>query len=405
MSLLPVDEAIRQIIEGVQRLPDEYVSLDEALGRTLSAPLVATRTQPPFPASSMDGYAVREPDISTVPATLRVVGASAAGHGFRSKVGSGEAVEISTGAPVPEGADTILIKENAERADTHTVIARQPAKAGRNIRSEGFDFRVGDELLQPCRIFGTREIALAAAMNHASVPVVRRPRVAIIATGDELVPPGETPGPDQIVASSGVALAAFVRAHGGEPFNLGIVRDERATTEMAIGDALDLSPDVLITLGGASVGDHDLVQDALKARGMKLGFWKIAMRPGKPLIFGRFEKAHVLGLPGNPVSSIVCAILFLKPLLDVLLGRASRDPSEPAVLGSDLAENDQRQDYLRATLSNSRDGLPSATALPKQDSSNLSTLARADCLIIRAPHAPPAKAGDPCRIIRLDTAG
>ena len=401
MSLVPVDEAIARIVEGVSPLDVERISLNEALGRTLAEPLAATRTQPPFPASAMDGYAVRAADTKNVPARLRIVGTSPAGHGFGGTVGPGEAVRLSTGAPLPTGSDAALIKENAEAVDEATVIAKEPAVAGRHIRPPGLDFREGDVQLMAGRRFGVREIAIAAAMNHATVPVRRKPRIAIIATGDELVPPGVKPGPDQIVASNGLALAGFARLNGAEPVDLGIVIDDHAAIGAAVEEALALPADVLITLGGASVGDHDLVQAALTSKGMELDFWRIAMRPGKPLMFGRLGATRILGLPGNPVSSVVCALLFLKPLIAALLGEAIVDPSEPALLGGDLPENDNRQDYLRATLAIRPDGLPNATALSRQDSSGLAILAAAGCLIIRPPHAPAAKTGDACRIIRF----
>jgi molybdopterin molybdotransferase len=400
-GLLPVDEAIARIVAGAAPLPAETVALGDALGRTLAEPLAATRTQPPFPASAMDGYAVRAADTATVPARLKVIGTSAAGHGFTGKVGPGEAVNLSTGAPLPEGTDAVLIKENAERVDAGTVVALEPCKTGRNIRPPGYDFRQGDILLPAGRRMSVREIAVAAAMNHPNVPVRRKPKVAIIATGDELVLPGMLPGPDQIVASTGPALSAFVRLNGGEPYDLGIALDDKAAIGAKIDEALTLPAEILVTLGGASIGDHDLVQATLAAKGMALDFWKIAMRPGKPLMFGRLGGTRVLGLPGNPVSSIVCSILFLKPLLAALTGESVTDPSEPAILGGDLGENDNRQDYLRATLSIERDGLPVATALSRQDSSGLGVLSASQCLIIRAPFAPAAKAGEPCRVIRL----
>jgi molybdopterin molybdotransferase len=401
MSLVPVDGAIARIVEGVSPLEVERVSLSDALGRTLAEPLAATRTQPPFRASAMDGYAVRAADTTNVPARLKIVGTAAAGHGFAGNVGPGEAVRLSTGAPMPAGSDAVLIKENAAAVDAATVVAKEPAVVGRHIRSPGFDFREGETLLAAGRKFGVREISIAAAMNHAAVPVRRRPRIAIIATGDELVPPGVIPGPDQIVASNGLALTAFARLNGAEPHDLGIVVDDEVAIGTAIEEAISLPADVLVTLGGASVGDHDLVQSALTGKGMKLDFWRIAMRPGKPLMFGRLGPMRVLGLPGNPVSSIVCALLFLKPLIAALLGEPILDPSEPALLGAALPENDNRQDYLRATLSAGRDGLPHAVALGKQDSSGLAVLSAADCLIIRPPSAPAANAGDACRIIRL----
>jgi molybdopterin molybdotransferase len=401
MSLLPVDEAVARIVASVTPLGDEAVPLDEALGRTLSTPLAANRTQPPFPASAMDGFAVRAADTENAPAELKIIGVAAAGHGFRGSVGPGQAVRLSTGAPMPSGSDAVLIKENAEIVGDDTVVAKEATIAGRHIRPPGMDFREGDVLLAAGQRLGVREIALAAAMNHPTVPVRRRPKVAIIATGDELVRPGKVPGPDQIVASNDLGLAAFVRLNGGEPHDLGIVIDDDEAIGETIAAALKIPADILVTLGGASVGDHDLVQAALLDKGMALDFWRIAMRPGKPLMFGRFHQTSVLGLPGNPVSAIVCALLFLKPLMSSLLGAPTLDPFEPAFVGGDLKENDERQDYLRATLTPQDWGLPTATALSSQDSSGLSVLAKADCLIVRPPHAPPAKAGEPCRIIRL----
>jgi molybdopterin molybdotransferase len=401
MSLLPVDEAIARIVEGITPLAVEQVRLDDALGRTLAEPLAATRTQPPFPASAMDGFAVRAADTEDSQVRLKIIGMSAAGHSFGGTVNPGEAVRISTGAPVPAGADAILIKENADTPDDNTLVANQPALAGKHIRRPGLDFDKGDILIQPGTTIGVRQIALAAAMNHATVPVRRKPRIAILATGDELVHPGANPGPDQIIASNDRALAGFARQNGADPHDLGIVIDDETLIGDAIDEAISLPADILVTLGGASVGDHDLVQSALSGKGMELDFWRIAMRPGKPLMFGRLGETRILGLPGNPVSSIVCALLFLKPLIASLLGEPVSDPSEPALLGSDMKENDDRQDYIRATLSTETADLPKATTFSQQDSSGLVVLAEADCLILRPPHAPPAKAGDACRIIRL----
>lgn len=405
MALLPVDEAIARIVAGVEPLPSESVPLGEAGGRTLAEPLIAARTQPPFPASAMDGYAVRSADLSGVPATLRLLGEAAAGSRFRGTVGPGETVRIFTGAPVPEGADAILIQENADTPDAATVIARATVAAGRHIRRAGFDFKAGERLLEPGRVFGPREIAVAAAMGFGVVPVRRRPRVAILSTGDELVPPGTVPGPDQIVASNGPAIAAFVSANGGEPIDLGIIPDDREAIVASIGAGLDAGADILVTIGGVSVGDRDLVGVSLAARGLETGFWRIAMRPGKPLMFGYLPRpsgapVRVLGLPGNPVSSVVCSILFLAPLLAACLGHPPVDATEPAILATDLPANDERQDYLRAAIAKTS-GLPMVSPLPVQDSSGLAVLSAADCLLIRAPHAPAAHAGDACRIIRL----
>jgi molybdopterin molybdotransferase len=399
--LLPVDEAVARIIVGAAPVSCDYVTLAEAGGRTLGEPIKARRGQPPFDASSMDGYAVRAADTAGAPASLKVVGIAAAGRHYGGTVGVGEAVRIFTGAPVPPGADAIVIQENTEARDDGTVTVKQPATAGRHIRRAGLDFQQNALLLEAGRLLGMREIALAAAMGHAHLPVRCRPIVAIIATGDELVPPGETPTPDQIFAASSPGLAAYVTALGGEPHDFGIVRDDRAAITRAVERALSLPADVVLTIGGASVGDHDLVQDALTDAGLTLDFWRVAMRPGKPLMFGRIEGTRVLGLPGNPVSSLVCSILFLRPLIAALLGQKRHDPTQSAVLGGDLAENDNRQDYVRARLATRRGELPAAIPLPVQDSSMLGVFANADCLIVRPPHAPAAKRGEPCQIIPL----
>ncbi len=401
--LLPVPEALARILASAPHgLPSENVPLALAAGRTLAADLAARRTQPPSDVSAMDGYALIFDDIAHVPATLDVIGASSAGHGFAGEVTRGKAVRIFTGAPVPKGADTVLIQENT-KVEGARVMAVENEPRGHNIRKAGLDFVAGQTLLPQGRRLGAPELALAAAMNHATLPVARKPRVALLATGDELVAPGQEPGPDQIVASNTFAVAAYAEAAGAEVIDLGIAGDTFAALEAAIKSARDAKVDVLVTVGGASVGDHDLVQTALTREGMELGFWKIAMRPGKPLMHGRLGDMRILGLPGNPVSAIVCAVLFLVPLVRALSGDpdAGRDTSAAAVLGGDLKANDSRQDYLRATLAPAGDGLPIATPFGRQDSSMLRTLADSQCLVIRPAFAPVAKAGDPCRIVRL----
>ena len=404
MSLLPVAEALDRILAAIAGpVEAEEVPITRAAGRTLAADLRATRTQPPFPASAMDGYAVRAADVATVPARLRLIGTSAAGHGFAVPLGPGEAVRIFTGAPVPEGADAILIQENAE-AEGETVTAREPVAAGRFLRRAGLDFCGGETLLRAGETLDARRLALAASAGRAVLPVRRKPRVAVLATGDELVRPGEPAAWDQIVASNGLALAALSLEAGAETIDLGIVSDDLAALRDAVGRARAAEADLLVTLGGASVGDHDLVQAALGAEGMELGFWRVALRPGKPLMHGRLGRMAVIGLPGNPVSSIVCGLLFVVPAIRALLGdpRAGEDRSEPALLGRDMPANDARQDYLRARLDTAPDRLPVAHPETRQDSSMLSVLGTSEALLIRPPHAGPAKAGDPCRIIRLD---
>ncbi len=400
---LSVAEALARILAPAAPVDEESVPLRAARGRTLARDLAALRTQPPTDISAMDGYAVRFEDLADLSKPLALVGESKAGRRYDAVVRRGETVRIFTGAPVPDGADTILIQERAEAAEGGVTALERPDK-GRNIRRAGLDFTAGQILLTRGTRLGPTEIALAAAMNHPEVPVTRRPLVAIIATGDELVAPGATVGPDQIVASNSYAIAAFVEASGGLVLDLGIVADKLEALEAAIQAARDAKADVLVTLGGASVGDHDLVKPALAKQGMELGFWRIAMRPGKPLIHGRMGAMTILGLPGNPVSSMVCAVLFLVPLLRALAGApdAAADRSQAAVLGAALPANDQRQDYLRAALTINSDGALVATPNPTQDSSMLRVLAEAECLLIRGPNATADDAGTPCRFLPLN---
>ncbi len=393
MSLMPVAEALEKLLADVTTLETETVTLERANGRFLASPLSATRTQPPFAASAMDGYAICHQDIADGRTELTVIGEAPAGHGFAGAVSRGQTVRIFTGAPVPEGADTILIQENAERNGDRITVVEAPAK-GAFVRPAGLDFSKGDVLLSPPLKLVYRHLALAAAMNHADLPVVRKPKVAILATGDELVRPGSEPGPDQIIASNHAGIAALVEDCGGEPLDLGISRDDPIDLATHVRRAISERADILVTLGGASVGDHDLVQDVLGQEGMELAFWRIAMRPGKPLMAGRLGATKVLGLPGNPVSSLVCGLLFLKPLLQKMLGR-DPDPAEQkyAVLGGDLRENDRRQDYVRAILTEDKDGRLVATPFSRQDSSMLALLARSGVLIVRPPHAPAVASG------------
>lgn len=402
-ALLPVDEAVARILEGASPAGDparvEHVPIGEAAGRVVAEDLPAKRTQPPVDVSAMDGYALRAADAAEPGADLAVVGISAAGHGFRSAVGPGEAVRIFTGAPMPAGTDSVLLQEDASR-DGDRVHATIAVTRGRHVRSAGFDFTAGAPGLARGSRLDFRRIALAAAMNYAEVPVYRRPRVAILSTGDELVPPGTEPGPDQIVASNDIGIAALVAEAGGAPERLGIAPDDLAILGATIAAALDGGVDLLVTLGGASVGDHDLVRAALAAAGADLDFWRIAMRPGKPLMAGRRGRTRILGLPGNPVSSLVCGLLFVAPLVRALAGEpAAPIDEQPAVLGTAMAPNDGRRDYVRAGLERRRGQAPVATPLPVQDSSMITALAGAGCLILREPGAPAAAAGDPCRII------
>lgn len=401
--LLSVEEAQARILASITKEPQvETVPLREARGRILGGDLKAMRTQPPVAVSAMDGYALRTQDLGTLPVKLRQVGESAAGHGFEGGVQAFETVRIFTGAPVPEGADAILIQENAKVEEGHVVPLQRPLN-GAFIRSAGLDFSAGDVLIKTGRRLLSAELALAAAMNHAFLPVFKRPKIAILATGDELVPPGETPAPNQIVASNSYALSALIEAAGGEPYDLGIAGDDMAAIETGIAAARKIQADALVTLGGASVGDHDLVKSALAREGMELGFWKINMRPGRPLLHGKIGDMIILGLPGNPVSAIVCGHIFVLPLIRALCGDAAAraDQSEPAILGLAQPANDIRQDYIRARLQSNGSGLPAVIPLPEQDSSLLRVLVQADCLLVRPSSAPAAEAGAACRVIRL----
>jgi len=406
-GLISVEEALERVLASADApLDEERVRLDAAHGRVLARDLVALRTQPPFPNSAMDGYALRAVDASALPATLTVIGEAAAGRSFSGIVGPGQAARIFTGAPMPEGADAIVVQEDVRReGDRIDLTAAVPL--GENLRHAGLDFRAGEALIQAGRRLSPRDVALAAAANHADLPVRKRARVAILATGDELVAPGGTLGPSQIVASNNFAMAGVVESCGGVAIDLGIAADTMSALEEAIRRAQAAQADVLVTLGGASVGDHDLVQKALVAAGMELGFWRIAMRPGKPLMHGLLGGMRVLGLPGNPTSSMVCSILFLRPLLRALHGEpaAGADPSRPGRLAVDLPANGSRQDYMRCSLARDVGGVLAATPAELQDSSLVKVMARADGLIVRAPRAGAAKAGDPCRIIAFEGLG
>ncbi|HKB22194.1 MAG TPA: gephyrin-like molybdotransferase Glp [Methyloceanibacter sp.] len=399
MALLSVAEALARVTQGLEPLGAESVALDSANGRVLAEDLAALLTQPPFDASAMDGYAARAEDVAVLPATLRLIGISAAGAGFDGKVGQGETVRIFTGAPVPEGADTIVIQEYAEK--TNGVVIAKAAEPGRYVRPRGQDFKQGEVLLAAGTRLGPRELMLAAAMNHAELPVRRKPKVAILATGDEVVPPGSELGKDQIVSSVPIGLATLVARAGGEPMSLGIAKDDPKSlvTLARAGSAAD----ILVTAGGASVGERDLVASALKTEGLEIDFWKIAMRPGMPLLYGRLGSQRVLSLPGNPVSALITAHVFLVPMLAAMLGLATAArPLPEAVLGEALEANGERQHYMRAISEWREDGRRVVRPLPSQDSSLVAELARADCLIVRAPDAPALPSGARVGIIPLN---
>jgi molybdopterin molybdotransferase len=398
--LISVEAALLKVLDGVSTLPAEEIAIDAAHGRILAATLASRRTQPPADLSSMDGYAVLGADIETLPATLRLIGESAAGRAFDGAMKPGETVRIFTGAVMPQGAEQVVPQENVARAGDQVVINAAPKS--KFVRRQGFDFKAGQVMLNAGRRLNARDIGLAAAMDHATIMVARRPRVAIVATGDELVEPGGGDAPDKIVASNPLALAALIRQEGGEPITLGIFPDRLDAIGGAIRQARGLDVDVLMTIGGASVGDHDLIAPALAQEGITLAFHRMAMRPGRPMMLGLADKLRVIGLPGNPVSAFVCSFLFLVPLLRKMQGRTEFIPeTEAAIFGRAVDANDHRQDFLRAKFALNADGRLVATPFKLQDSSMQAVLHAADGLIVRPPHAPAAAEGAPCNVLRF----
>ena len=400
--MISVEEARARVLVPLRPTPGEIVPLADAWDRTTAAPVVARLSQPPADLSAMDGYALRAAD-GVLGAALRVVGAAPAGHPYLGTVGAGQAVRLFTGSVIPEGADCVVIQEDAER-DGDVIRVREAARAGRHIRRMGQDFTAGETLIETGKRLGARDVGLIAAANHPWVTVRRAPVVAILATGDEIAMPGEPIAAGGIVSSNSHALAAMVRARGGRPIVLPVAPDDIG----AIASAADAArgADMLVTTGGASVGDHDLLVAGLSQRGLTVDFWKIAMRPGKPLMHGALGGLPVLGLPGNPVSALICAVLFLLPAIDRLCGRdPAPPPASPAVLGAPVPENDRRADHLRASLTLRDDGPPVVTPFLVQDSGLLRRLAQADALILRAPHAPALPQGALVRIVRLDLLG
>jgi molybdopterin molybdotransferase len=401
-AMISVDEARARILAGLHPMPAEIVALANAWHRVTAEPVVARLTQPPADVSAMDGYALRAAD-GGLHASLRVIGAAPAGHPFDGAVGPGEIVRLFTGSVVPKGADAILLQEDAERTG-ETVVVNAAVVAGRHIRRAGQDFSKGDTVIPAGRRLTARDVGLAAAANHPWLNVHRKPRVAVLATGDEIAMPGEPIPAGGIVSSNSHALAALVRAMGGEATILPVAKDTTAAIAAAADQVAGF--DLLVTTGGASVGDHDLVISGLQTRGLVVDFWQIAMRPGKPLLFGEMGQVPVLGLPGNPVSAMVCAALFLVPALALMQGLpGGPPPTVAAILGAPLKENDRRADHLRATVTTDGQGRVVVTPFPVQDSAMLRRLALADALILRAPHAPALEAGAEVTVIRLDTLG
>jgi len=397
--VISVEEALSRLLAPLEPLPYEQISLAEGLGRVLAEDVAARRTQPPFAVSAMDGYAVRAEDVERVPVELRIVAEVPAGAGFGGHVALGEAARIFTGAPLPAGTDTIIIQEDTQR-DGDRVRVLKGAPRGRYVRREGLDFAEGDVLLRAKRRLTARDIGLLAAMNRPWLLVHRRPRIGILSTGDEIVMPGDPIGPHQIVSSNSLALAAFVTACGGTPVSVGNAPDDPAALRRIA--AATRGVDLLVTTGGASVGEHDLVREALAADGLELDFWQIAMRPGKPLMVGSYHGTPMIGLPGNPVSTLVCALLFLRPALDRLSGNDEPLGGTPtARLGVPLRKNDRRQDYLRSRLAHAVDGELEVFPFELQDSSMMRLLSAADCLVVRPPHAPAVDAGARVPIVQF----
>ncbi|WP_339634709.1 gephyrin-like molybdotransferase Glp [uncultured Sneathiella sp.] len=397
--MISVEEARKNILKEIRAVGTEVISLQAAAGRVLAENVRSRRTQPPADLSAMDGFAVKAADLGTIPASLKIVGEVPAGGSYDNTVGTGEAVRIFTGAALPSGTDTIIIQEDTE-FDAETVTVKEGAAKGTYVRPAGLDFSAGDIGIKAPTILTPRDIGLLAAMDIPWITVRRKPKIALLSTGDELVRPGEPLGPNQIISSNSLAIAALIEAAGGEALDLGIAQDNAESLREKVMNAK--SADMLITLGGASVGDHDLIQPVLGKEGLSVDFWRIAMRPGKPLMFGNFAGIPMLGMPGNPVSSLICSFLFLIPAIDALNDLTPRTPPrQRAILTHALKENDQREDYMRAVITEETSGLPVIRLFDKQDSSMLSPLSLADCLVVRAPFAAALPEGSEVDIIPL----
>ncbi|MGJ3258767.1 MAG: molybdopterin molybdotransferase MoeA [Rhodospirillales bacterium] len=396
--MLSIEEALDKIRSGIAPLPTEEIFVSDALGRVLAEDVIATLSHPPQAVSAMDGYAVRAGDTTEVPATLTQIGEAAAGHKFAGEIGPGECARIFTGGALPKGADSIVIQEDTD-TDGDRITIKEAAKAGEWVRAEGLDFAAGKVLLKAGRVMTARDVGLAAAAGATWIRVRRKPRIAILSTGDEIVMPGAPMRADQIVSSNSVALVAYAQVLGAEGTSIGIAEDRPESLRERLKDAAGY--DILVTSGGASVGDHDLVQSVFGDEGLELGFYKIAMRPGKPLIFGRIKETYLLGLPGNPVSTGVTSAIFLKAAVEGMLGMTPQPLYQAARLGRDLKSNGKRLDFMRAKLETSDSDLPTATPFERQDSSMMALFADADCLVMREIGAPAAKAGDIVKVVPL----
>ena len=397
--MISVEKASERILKCISVLPAEDIGLGEARGRVLARNIVARRTQPPVDFSAMDGYAVRAEDCTNIPRKLHCIGEAPAGSRFDGTIGINQTVRIFTGGPIPSGADAVVLQENAVAEEEFITINAKP-NLGQYIRKAGLDFESGKDVILAGRPLSVRDIGLAASMNHPWISVRRRPQISILATGDEIVRPGEPLGESQIVSSNSISLKAFVETCGAIGINLGIANDDTTSLEAMLAGAL--GSDLLITTGGISVGDYDLVRQTLLSSGLEVDFWKVAMRPGKPVMFGTLGAVPVLGLPGNPVSAMVCSLIFVRPIIQKLLGiEGQLEDDDLAILSTPLPANDLRQDYLRAKLNLTSHGVLTVTPFQKQDSSMVSLLASSDCLIVREPHAPAALVGDKVAILKF----